>query len=111
MRVEYNRWIAFRKRLSTEISSPVSRKSKEFWGAEGAMIELSKQSESRQHHIQEGHYFFSGAGEENRKKLANELADIFGQVIRIADFYHIDLLEAHMDARQEEANLLSQRGV
>ena len=83
------------------------------WGAEGAMIELSKQvgELAKCIMIQEEHYFFSGAGEENKKKLANELADIFGQVIRIADFYQIDLLKAHMDARQEEDSILSERGV
>ena len=83
------------------------------WCAESAMIELSKQvgELAKCIMIQEDYYFFSGAGEENKKKLANELADIFGQIIRIADHYQLDLLKAHIDARQEEDNILSQHGV
>lgn len=83
------------------------------WGAEGAMIELSKQvgELAKCIMIQEDYYFPSAIREKNKEKLANELADIFGQVIRIADHYQIDLLEAHIEARKDEADTLSKRGV
>jgi hypothetical protein len=32
-------------------------------------------------------------------------------VIRIADFYPIDLLKAHVDARREEDSILAGKGV
>lgn len=45
------------------------------------------------------------------KNIGNELADIFGQLIRIADCYGIDLEEAHVQARAEEDRDLESRGV
>ena len=45
------------------------------------------------------------------KYLGIELADIFGQLIRIADCYGIDLEEAHAAAREEEDRDLKSRGV
>ena len=46
-----------------------------------------------------------------KKNIGNELADIFGQLIRIADCYGIDLEEAHAAAREEEDRDLKSRGV
>ena len=83
------------------------------WGAEGAIIELSKQVGSLAKCImrQEKYYFYTVDSEENKKQIADELADIFGQIIRIADYYRIDLLEAHIEARKGEAICLEENGV
>lgn len=83
------------------------------WGAEGAVIELTKQVGSLAKHvmIQENYYFYSADSIENKKQIEDELADIFGQIIRIADHYEIDLLEAHVEARKGEANCLKENGV
>lgn len=64
------------------------------------------------HHVERGILCVQGrkacgAG----KNIGNELADIFGQLIRIADCYGIDLEEAHAAAREEEDRDLKSRGV
>jgi len=83
------------------------------WGVEGAIIELSKQVGELAKYvmIQEKYYFFSADNNENKKHIGDELADVFGQIIRIADYYKIDLLEAHIEAREGEARCLVENGV
>jgi len=83
------------------------------WGAQGAVIELAKQvgDLAKCVMIQEKYYFYTVNEEENKKQIADELADIFGQIIRIADHYQIDLLQAHIDARKGETNCLKENGV
>jgi NTP pyrophosphatase (non-canonical NTP hydrolase) len=44
------------------------------------------------------------------EKIGDELADVFGQLIRIADYYHIDLEEAHKKARTGEDESLKSMG-
>ena len=61
-------------------------------------------------------YYFAGrdkmAGYETSKEIiGDELADIFAMVIRIADHYGIDLVEAHVRARQAEDAHLIEMGV
>ena len=86
------------------------------WGIEGSMIELAKQVGDLAKHVMvvEGYY---DAGRENRasyeggkKAIADEVADVFGQLIRIADYYEIDLEEAHRAARIAEDEALRQKG-
>ena len=76
------------------------------------MMELTKQTGELAKCImmQENYYFFQVDNEKNKKQLANELADIFGQIIRVADYYQIDLLQAHIEARKEEDSILLQEG-
>lgn len=87
------------------------------WGAEGAMIELSKQvGDLAKHVLVAERYYFVGREkvpgyETTKEHIADELADIFGQLIRLADHYQIDLVEAHVQARQGEAQALARRGV
>lgn len=83
------------------------------WGPEGAMMELSKQVGGLANRImiQENYYYFFADPDENKIELADELADILGQVIRIADHYDIDLLRAHLRARKGEDETLRERGV
>ena len=83
------------------------------WGAEGAVIELAKQvgDLARCVMIAEKYYFFEEDSEKTKKQIGDELGDLFGQIIRIADHYNIDLLEAHIDARKGEAKCLEDNGV
>ena len=84
------------------------------WGVNGAMIELSKQvgDLSKCIMLKEEYYAYKGERPVGlEKNIGNELADIFGQLIRIADCYGIDLEEAHAAAREEEDRDLKSRGV
>ncbi len=84
------------------------------WGVEGAMIELSKQvgELAKCVMIQENYYPFKAENPgENLNKIGNELADVLGQVIRIADYYNINLLDAFLEAREDEDNYLKSKGV
>jgi len=83
------------------------------WGAEGAVIELAMQVGhlAKCIMLQEKYYFYSADSEKNKKQIGDELADIFGQIIRIADHYQIDLLDAHIEARNGEAKCLEENGV
>ena len=78
----------------------------------GSVIELAKQvgDLAKCIMVQEKYYFYSADSEEIKKQIGDELADILGQIIRIADYYEIDLLEAHIDARKGEANCLKENG-
>lgn len=87
------------------------------WGAEGAMIELVKQvGELAKHVMVAENYYFSGRErlpgyETSREIIGDELADILAMVIQIADYYEIDLVDAHMKARQGEDGFLTRMGV
>jgi NTP pyrophosphatase (non-canonical NTP hydrolase) len=83
------------------------------WGVEGAVMELTKQVGEVAKYVmrKEKYYFYSTDDEENIKNIQDELADVFGQIIRIADYYQIDLLEAHVEARNAEVRSLQENGV
>lgn len=88
------------------------------WGAEGAIIELTKQAGelSKSIMVYEG-YYFRGRGKLDKRyipakgKIGDELADILYAIIRIADHYRIDLEQAHIKARLEEDKFLKTKGV
>ncbi len=76
---------------------------KRTWGVEGAMIELSKQlgDLSKNIMMMEGYYM---AGRDSLPEyqtskacIGDELSDILFMVIRIADYYHIDLEKEHIN--------------
>jgi NTP pyrophosphatase (non-canonical NTP hydrolase) len=77
------------------------------WGLEGAMIELSKQvgDLSKLVMVEEG-YYFPDRYESSVDLIGDELADIFAAVIRIADYYKIDFVDAHIKAREAEERSL-----
>jgi NTP pyrophosphatase (non-canonical NTP hydrolase) len=87
------------------------------WGAEGAMIEMIKQvGELAKHVMVAERYYFAGREEmwgyvTNKEIIGDELADVFSMVIRLADHYGIDLVEAHLRARQMEDEYLKSLGV
>ncbi|MDE6964889.1 MAG: hypothetical protein K2P30_14830, partial [Lachnospiraceae bacterium] len=64
------------------------------WKAEGAMIELAKQVM-----IKEKYYALEGEALNVDKCLGNEMADVIAQIMRLADYYKIDLEKAFIEAR------------
>lgn len=88
------------------------------WKAEGGLIELTKQVGELAKHVMgyEGYYFPDRTKNDKKydstkEKIGDELADILYSVIRIADYYDIDLEQAHIKARQSEDTLLKSKGV
>lgn len=83
------------------------------WKAEGAMIELSKQvgELAKQVMIKEKYYALEGDVADVDERLGNEMADVVAQVMRLADYYKIDLEKAFIDAREDEDRYLISRGV
>lgn len=83
------------------------------WNAEGAMIELSKQvgELAKQVMIKERYYALEGDVSDVDERLGNEMADVIAQVMRLADFYKIDLEKAFIEAREDEDRYLKSRGV
>ena len=83
------------------------------WKAEGAMIELSKQvgELAKQVMIKEKYYALVGEEPDVDKRLGNEMADVIAQVMRLADYYDIDLEKAFIDAREDENRYLKSRGI
>lgn len=76
---------------------------KKKWGVEGAMIELSKQVGELAKNVMmiEGYYM---AGRDSlpeyktsKDKIADELSDVLFMVIRIADYYKIDIEKEHLN--------------
>ena len=83
------------------------------WNAEGAMIELSKQvgELAKQVMIKEKYYALESDVCDVDERLGNEMADVIAQVMRLADFYKINLEKAFIKAREDEDSYLKSRGV
>lgn len=88
------------------------------WGAQGTLIELQKQvGELAKLVMVHEKYYFSNRDKEDtqyksdKEKIADELADIFYAVIRMAKHYDIDLEKAHFDTRKIEDEFLKSKGV
>lgn len=83
------------------------------WKAEGAMIELVKQvgELAKQVMIKEKYYALTGEVTDVDERLGNEMADVIAQVMRLADYYQIDLEQAFIEAREDEDSYLKSRGV
>ena len=88
------------------------------WEINGSMIELSKQvgDLSRLVMSYEGYYPKNRDKIDkkylaNKEKISDELADLLFMVIRIADYYNIDLEKAHVKARKGEDKYLKSLGV
>ncbi len=79
------------------------------WNAEGAMIELSKQvgELAKQVMIKERYYALENDVSNVDERLGNEMADVIAQVMRLADFYKIDLEKAFIEAREDVFSLVS----
>ncbi len=88
------------------------------WGVEGAVIELAKQVGQLSALVmnREGYYFperekASAAYVATDERIADELADIMLAVVRIADYYGIELESAIQKTRVEEDKALNEKGV
>lgn len=83
------------------------------WKAEGAMIELAKQvgELSKQVMIKEKYYALQGEVPDVDGCLGNEMANVIAQIMRLADYYKIDLEKAFIEAREDEDRYLKSRGV
>ena len=83
------------------------------WKAEGTMIELSKQvgELSKQVMLKEKYYAYTDDTAVVNAKLGNEMADVIAQVMRLSDYYGIDLEQAFIAAREDENQYLRSRGV
>jgi len=88
------------------------------WGAEGSLIELQKQvgELSKLIMVYEKYYFPNRDKPDNqyestKEKIADELADIFYAIIRIAKHYNLDLEKAHIEARKAEDSSLKAMGI
>ena len=77
------------------------------------MIELSKQvgELAKQVMIKEKFYALEGDVPDVDKRLENEMADVIAQVMRLADYYGIDLEEAFVEAREDEDRYLKSRNL
>lgn len=83
------------------------------WGAEGAVIELTKQVGQLSALVmnREG-YYFEGREKDDAKytatneKIGDELADILIAVVRIARHYEIDLVAINAQTRKAEDEFL-----
>jgi NTP pyrophosphatase (non-canonical NTP hydrolase) len=85
-----------------EVNRAFAEVEKRPWGAEGSMIELSKQVGDLAKRVMsyEGYYM---AGRDDlpeyqtsKERIADELSDILFVIIKIADHYGINLEEEHM---------------
>lgn len=88
------------------------------WGVEGAVIELAKQVGELSALVmnREGYYFanrekLSDKYNATDDKIADELADIMFAVVRIAEYYKIDLIQTNVQTRKDEDVFLRTRGV
>ncbi len=83
------------------------------WKAEGAMIELIKQvgELAKQVMIKERYYALEGEVPNVDERVGNEMADVIAQIMRLADYYKIDLEKAFIEAREDEDRYLKSRGV
>ncbi len=84
------------------------------WNAESIALELTKQMGelAKLVMMKEGYYFPARAEnpnyQANIETVGDELADIMGNIIRLADYYKIDLLDAYKKARQMERKSLDE---
>lgn len=83
------------------------------WHAEGCMIELMKQvgELSKWVMIKEKYYALTDEVPDVDIHLANEMADVIAQIIRIALVCDIDLEKAFIEAREDEKRYLESREV
>lgn len=85
------------------------------WSIETITIELMKQIGDLSKHIMtfEGYYLPDRASDPayatDKDAIADELADILYCLIRVAEHYHIDLEQAHLQARRKEMDYLGQK--
>lgn len=99
-------------RMTKRVIREFDQREQRPWGIEGSMMELTKQVGDLAKHVMmfENYYLKNRTTEPHyqtdKKRIADELADILYCVIRIADHYHLDLEKAHIRARKRELRYL-----
>lgn len=87
---------------SLEVIREFEKVEKKKWGGEGAMMELSKQVGELAKNVMmfEGYYMAGRDSlpeyQNSKDKIADKLSDILFMVIRIAEYYKIDLEKEHL---------------
>lgn len=88
------------------------------WGVEGATMELAKQVGQLSALVmnREGYYFADREKLDSKylssdDQIADELADIIFAVVRIAEYYNIDLVATNARTRKLEDKFLKEKGV
>lgn len=88
------------------------------WGVEGAVIELAKQVGQLSALVMNRESYYYKDREKTDSKylstnndIADELADIMFAVVRIADYYGIDLGAVNKKTREAEDTFLKSKGV
>ncbi len=61
--------------------------------------------------LSERYYALTGDVPDVDEKLGYEMADVIAQVMRLAEYYNIDLEKAFIEAREDEDRYLQSRGV
>jgi NTP pyrophosphatase (non-canonical NTP hydrolase) len=113
MSEEFNPNISFKEAIA-QIHTVISRYQKAEgvpWGATGAMIELQKQvgELAKLIMLREKFYVESKDVEVSDVEVADELADVFYAITRIAKHYGIDLVKANHTARELEWKFLEKK--
>jgi NTP pyrophosphatase (non-canonical NTP hydrolase) len=90
-------------KLNRELVEKFKEQEQRPWGAEASLIELTKQVGTLSKHIMVYEKYYV-AGIENKQgyktdlsNIANQLADIFYCLVRLADHYKIDLEKSILD--------------
>jgi len=84
------------------------------WGIEGGMIELAEQVGDLAKYVMTKEKYYLSDRENNpnyqadNDRIADELADIFFCLVRIADHYGIDLEKALIKTREDELKELNE---
>jgi hypothetical protein len=84
------------------------------WTIEASMVELMKQVGDLAKHVMTMEQYYppdrtaDPTYVTSPHKIGDELADILHCVMRVAEHYHIDLEEAHVNARRSELRYVGQ---
>jgi NTP pyrophosphatase (non-canonical NTP hydrolase) len=84
------------------------------WPIEATLIELMKQTGDLARRVMTAEHYYLPDREQDPAyrttpdEIGDELADVLYCIIRIADQYHIDLEQAHLQARRRELRSLGQ---
>lgn len=94
--------------ITRKVVSEFEKREQKKWGIEGATIELGKQLGDLCKLVmaQEKYYLRERDSDPtyktNKDKIGDELSDIWFCMVRIADYYQIDLEEALVEARKRD---------
>jgi NTP pyrophosphatase (non-canonical NTP hydrolase) len=103
--------------LTRLVADAFDQRERRPWTIEALLIELTKQVGDLVRHVMmaEGYYLPDRDADPRyattQANIADELADILDGIMRLADYYKIDLEAAHVAARQRELGYLRRASV